>query len=207
MANIVHGGINDFDALIYGPKHPNVIAYLENQLVNYSPTLTGAAQDFFADSRRLYDEFNSAAAIRAATAAIKKVSHVIRMDVIQILSTVTELQNAQFQMQRWIMANPVVRKAYHNQQCDGYSGQYVDLQPGVVGEQHYDYRRVMDGVLQETPNTDSDWKITHYIDDLHEGDRKLTLPEKIDVLSTWDFIEAAMERKKEDPTNLEGGAL
>ena len=48
------------------------------------------------------------------------------------------------------MAQPDIRSLYHKGHCDGYSDTYVDMEPGLVGEQHYDYRRVMDGVVEET---------------------------------------------------------
>jgi hypothetical protein len=82
---------------------------------------------------------------------------------------------------------------------------YVDVEPGLVGEEHYDYRRVMDGVMQDTE--DGGWYAKIYVEDLKEGDRDLSHGEKVDILQTWSRLEYLMALNKEDPTSPEGGYL
>ena len=103
------------------------------------------------------------------------------------------------------MANPVVRQTYHEQKCDGYSDTYIDNQPSAIKETHYDYRRVMDGVVVDKDN--DGWSVKFYPDDLHDGDRELVHGEKVDILHSWDIIEMFMKAGDKDPTSQYGAAL
>ena len=78
-----------------------------------------------------------------------------------------------------------------------------------IGEEHYDYRKVMSGVLQ---TVEDDEEISHrfkfYIDDLEEGDRPLSSVEKLDVVNTWDWMSLMLNSDNEfDPTDPTGGRL
>lgn len=208
MVQVVFGGAQDFDALLYGERHPGTMQYLQNQVnsvMEMSRTLTDAGRQFFSTAQDLYDKFNSAEAMRLARAAVRRVGSIFQRDEIRSIWELGQLQNAPLTMQRWIMAEPTVRRMYHEQRCDGYSDTYVDNHPGQIGRDHYDYRRVMDGILVDSE--EHDWKATVYFDDLLEGDRELTLDEKIDILSTWDVVASMMKEGSEDPTSAFGNKL
>lgn len=208
MANIVYGDTMAFDALAYGEKHPGTLQYLHSQvaqLPQISQTLTDAGRAFMSNAQEIFDQYNSAEALRLARAAINKASSLFQSNTIRPMFVIAELQNAPLIMQRFIMAEPLTRQLFHEQRIDGFSGTYVDLQPGAVGEDHYDYRRVMDGVLVD--DDENDWKVTTYLDDLAEGDRDLTFDEKIDILSTWDWVRAYLKHGEDDPTSSSGGKL
>lgn len=207
MAQVFIGGDNEFNALVYGEKHPATIQYLQTQLYQPSVQLTAASQQFFADSQDLFERFNSAEALSLAQAAIRKVKGVFQPNSIRPLWELSELQNAPLVMQRWIMAQPDIRQAYHAQRLDGYADTYVDMHPGACGSAHYDWRRVNEGVLQPVDHPDYDWQHTEYFDDLVEGDRHLSLEEKVDILSTWDMVQAFYRQGKDDPTSPFGGKL
>jgi hypothetical protein len=108
-------------------------------------------------------------------------------------------------MQRWVMANPMVRELYHKQRCDGYSSTYTDVSPGDIKENHYDYRRTTDGVMLET--TEGDYVTKWYIEELLPSDRHLTNSEKIDIINTWTVVNNALMMKELDPTCNNGGML
>jgi hypothetical protein len=114
------------------------------------------------------------------------------------------MQQAPVVMQRWIMAEPTVRTLYHKQECDGFSDTYKDMSPGIVGEQHYDYRRVMDGVIQEDGDS---WCAKFYMDDLVEGDTPLIFRDKMDILSTWERVTMYIAAGDEDPTSTTADKL
>lgn len=112
------------------------------------------------------------------------------------------------------MANQKVREMYHNQQLDGYADTYLDLAPGQRGEDHYDYRRVMDGVVQDCKiinaegEEEDSWMMSFYFEgELAEGDRKLDVTEVSHILSTWDAMQAILAAGEADPTNPFGGSL
>lgn len=208
MVQVSYGGVADFNALMYGPKHPGTMQFLQNQvqqISDFSTTLTDAGRGFVANARRLYDELHSDEALRLARAAVRRIGNVFQRDEIKSIWELAQLQNAPLTMQRWIMAEPTVRELYHQQRCDGYSDTYVDMYPGEVKDAHYDYRRVMNGVVTE--DSDGASKFTIFLDELVEGDRELTFDEKIDILNTWDIVSSLIKEGSDDPTSPWGGKL
>lgn len=205
MVQVVYGSSDDFDSLVYGQNHPSTMQYLQNQFQNISQTLTDAGRNFFSNASELYNQFNGADALRAARAATRKVSSIFQRDEIRCIWDLGGLQHAPLTMQRWIMAEPTIRELYQEQRCEGYSGTYTDMHPKTIGENHYDYRRVMHGLMTDTE--EADWKISFFLDELVEGDRVLSLDEQIDITTTWAFVKARAEAGDRDPTSPADNAL
>lgn len=203
---VIVGGQAEFNGLVYGDKHPGTARFLQNQLnIGFSDTLSDVGRQMFSSVQSLYDKFNSDNVLRLAKAARRKVTGLFQQDVIKPLWTIEDIQQATLVMQRWVMAHPELRKMYHEQRCDGYSNTYIDMQPGAVGELHYDYRRVMDGFVQE--DDEGTFKITYYYDDVSEDDPELSLEDKIDVINTWDMISRYLKHTEDDPTSVYGDKL
>lgn len=205
--SVSFGDTNSFNAMLYTPKHSATLNFLENQvnrLTEYGSSLTEAGKSFFANTAQMFNTFNGAEALRLARAAVKRIDNVFQSNEIKYISELPDIQNASLNMQRWIMANPIVRELYNNQRCDGYSDTYADMSPGTIGESHYDYRRITEGLVREVVGEDgiTDDVTTFYFDDLHEGDRELNIDEQMDILNTWDIIESYIKNGKSDPTSL-----
>jgi len=198
-----------FRALVYGAeRHPGTINYLENSVssvANLSNTLTEAGQQFFANSREMLNSFTGSQAMQLARAALNKMNNLFSRTDIHFISELDKLQNAQPIMQRFIMAQPDVREIYHQQRCDGYSDTYVDMEPGGVGENHYDYRRVMNGIF--VADEEGNDKVSIYLDTLHEGDRELSHDEQTSILKTWEVVANLIKYGGEDPTSIWGDSL
>lgn len=199
------GAADAFDALVYGETHPGTVAFLANQVNNVASTLTDAGRAFMSKTKDMFEHFNGSAAMRFAREVMGTVKGVFQTQRIQTLWELLEMQSASLTMQRWLMANPVVRRHYHAQRCDGYSDTYVDMEPGCVAEDHYDYRRVMDG--QFVFDEDGDWKSTQYIEALKDGDRDLLHEEQVEILRSWDAMDLVMAICQDDPTSTVGGML
>jgi hypothetical protein len=205
MLNIVYGGADAFDAVLYGEKNPVNVEYFRSQVNNVSTTLTDIGKQFFANSNALFEQFHGSDAMRLAKAAVRTAKGLFTPNVVCSIFDIGGFQQAPLVMQRWIMANPVVRETYHKQACDGYSGTYVDMHPDDVGEKHYDYRRVMDNVVQD--DDEGGWFTKSYIEELIVGDRDLLIREKSDILSTWQIVEMFMKAGLEDPTSASNNSL
>lgn len=199
------GAADSWDAIVYGEPHPSTVSFLQQQVSQFSDTLTNAGRAFMEKSRQAFDFFNSSEAMRFARDAMQRVRGAFETPGIVNLWDLAQMQGASLTMQRWIMANPVVRKMYHEQRCDGYSDTYIDMAPCAIGKDHYDYRRVMDGYMQTTP--EGDWKIEHYLESLTEGDRDLMHEEKIDIMLTWSAMDLVLALSQDDPTSPVGGSL
>jgi hypothetical protein len=202
MATLIEGGQDFFDALAFGMPHQGTINFLNDHLATASTNLSQSAANYFATIGDAFArvDFNKTAHI--VRMAHRKVKSIWQNDDIRPLYALAELQHAQPQMQRWIMAEPTTRSLFHKQQIDGYSDTYVDMQPGKVGVQHYDYRRAMNGLVVETES--GGWTATTFMDQLLPNDRALTLGEQIDVQDTWNAMRERIKRKKEDPTSKYG---
>jgi hypothetical protein len=150
--------------------------------------------------REVFERYNGAEALRAAKAAIRSVQFCFQEDVIRPLYDIGAIQQAPLSMQRWIMASPDVREFYHQQRCEGYADTYIDMEPKSIGIDHSDYRKVMSGVIQECEEGDFDWKTVIYFEG-DDNDVRLSLSEKVDVLSVWSMIKSMMRPGNEDPTS------
>jgi len=198
---VSYGGDDEFRAFVYGQnKDPRTLNYLENQLSNISQTLTSAGMNFFADARSIYDRFNGSEAMRLARAAINKAGSVFQTNIIRAIWESSEFQNAPLCMQRYIIAEPSVRKLFNEQRIDGYSDTYVDMHPGTIGESHYDYRQVMNGIV--TIDEDGLELTRFFPDELLEGDRELDLSEKADILNSWKHVASLMKFGDRDATSV-----
>lgn len=205
MANIVEQGSALFEQLAYATPHPNTQQFLSQQVHNVSHVLTEAGARFFQGATALYERVSGSHAARLARAATRAVASIWQSDEIQAIVTVGRMQHAPLKMQRWIMAEPNTRKLYHQQRCDGYSGTYVDMHPQDIGEDHYDYRRVMDGIIQE--REDGSWFASCYLDDLLPEDVALELDQQVDILETWGAQVRMLRKGREDFTDKFGGDL
>lgn len=200
---VIEGDLNTWDALAYGEKNPVNLDYLRNQLSNIPQALNDFTNNFYSEARDLFEKYNGSAAQRLIKSVTRSVQSLFRVDTIHSMFELGEIQNANIVMQRWNMANPVVRELYHNQKCDGYSDTYVDMEPNAIKETHYDYRRVMDGVVVDS---DDDWVVKFYPDEIKTGDKELDHTDKMIILETWQIIEMFV-KAGDDPTSPYGSKL
>jgi len=207
--NVIDSGhVSSFDYLLFPDQNPINQIYIQNQLAQFNASLTDIGKKFLEASQNIYNTINDSNTIRMAKAALKMAKGLFHPNVIVPLETIEDLRAAQVIMQRYIMAEPMLRSYYHKQRCDGYSDTYIDVEPGRVGDDHYDYRRVMDGVVVDITDTDGnyEWSCKNYYEDLHTGDRELTSDEKVDVMNTWDVMKIFVDAGK-DPTCIFGGDI
>lgn len=199
MAEVMFGGPEVFHAAVYGRSNPTVYDFIGRQAEHVSNNISQAAQQFFESARGIYEQMDHSKALRRAKAASRRVQNLWQRDGIQPLTTMAALQQAGVDMQRWVMAEPSLRELYNGQQCEGFHSTYIDTFPGTVGEDHYDYRRVMDGIVQE--NKDFSWQATTYFEDPVPDDVELTLEDQHDIMTTWRFVQAAVTRGRDDPSS------
>lgn len=199
MPMIIEGGNDVFAELWGGSRSAADMNFFASSAQMATAMLSGANTRFAEMTSALIEKVQSSDAARVVKAALRAVGSMWDEDIIHELRTIGQIQHAGITMQRYIMANPMVRDLYHNQLCDGYSETYVDSSPGVIGEKHYDYRRVMNGIVVECE--ERGWYSETWLDDVHDNDRELELVEQIDILNTWERVEYHLKRKAEDPTS------
>lgn len=193
-----------FNAIAFPEQNPVNRLYIENQLNNFSNTLLDAGRQFLETSKDIYQQINDNEVVRSAKAALRMARGVYHSNTIQELYSLEELRSAQLTMQRYIMAEPNIRAAYHKQRCDGYSDTYIDVQPNHIKHDHYDYCRVMDGMVRDVVDDDSEdtWVVNTYAQDAVGNDTdELSFDEKTDIIYTWELAKMFMEAN-EDPTDI-----
>jgi uncharacterized cupin superfamily protein len=196
---IVYGGQAAFNALAFGSNPPEMRSFFEERLQSIGSGLSGYGEKFKTRATELFNRLHSDNAVQIAKAALNQVRGFFTPDTIVNLTTIEDLQIAQHQMRRMVMANPVVRSLYHRQRCDGYSDSYVDADPGKIGWDHYDYCRIMNGIVEVT---DESWKFTSVAQDLRPGDHELDFHDQFSVVAhTWPALESIMAQAAKDPTS------
>lgn len=211
MAMVIQGGSDTFNALLYGATpHVGTMSYLSGEmdkLQSFSGMLKDVGNAFVNRATDIYNRFNSSDAMRLARAAVNKVASIFQRDGIFELKTLGEIQNAPPTMQRYIMAEPTLRELFLKQRVDGYAETYLNVHGNNVGEYHYDYRRVMNGVVEIVRNDpEIDWRATTYLDELLDGDRELEFTEQIAIRRAWKEVREFLNRE-EDPTSVYGNKL
>lgn len=206
QANVINGNSLEFDALIYPTAHQNTLNYIQNSMAELPRKIVGgAAQQLVTMAQNAYAQLMSSETRMRVMNALSGTHNLRNENRIYSIKTIEECQQATLTMQRWIMAEPTVRQMYHDQLCDGYSDTYVDTEPNKIGEDHYDYRRVMTGVVDYDEKTD--YMTSFYMDHLKDGDRDLEPHEQLLILENWRVVQIAMSQMNDDPTSPFKGKL
>lgn len=197
---IVTGGDVAFSALLYPQQNQAAtMDYIVKQFENLPSTITDMGRRFIDEAYTIVNKINDSTAMAIARNALQKAGSFVYMEFIKPIFSPKEIQEAPMHMQRWLMAEPSIRKEYIKGRVAGFKDSYQDKDPGVVGEDHYDYRRVMDGVLYQDEKGDY-WIDTHF-EDLDEGDEELSHDEKFDILQTWEAARSLMKIYRSDLTD------
>jgi hypothetical protein len=147
--NVIEASPLAFDYLAFPNQSPNTLHYFQNQMQSFSNALTETGQRFMQGAKELYARIHDNTAIRIAKAAIRHAGGLYQPNVIIQIDDIEGMRSATPMMQNYIMAQPDLRDMYHRQLVNGYSDTYIDIDPKQSNDQHYYYRRVMDGVVQD----------------------------------------------------------
>lgn len=209
QVNVIRGSSPSlFNAMLFPETTVETKEWLSEQWNRDTSMLTDLGRQFMNTATDYWNKLYDPNIQRRVRAAARSVGGMFHPNMIIDLDTISAIQGAKPVMQRYIMAEPGLRKIFHRQLCDGYSDSYVDLEPGKVGMAHYDYRRVMNNIVVPMVHEDGTegWKVTHIVEDLREGDRELEPDEQFSILYAWEMAKMAMEAKI-DPSDIFNGSL
>lgn len=201
MAQIHYGTKEQFNALAFGEPHPSTVSMIDQMYQQFDPStaLTEQSQAFMQKAYDLYQDMMGSGAIRTAKAAVRNLSHGWMSDEVQELRTTAALQQAPSVMRRYLMVEPTTRQWYYQQRLEGYVDHYTDPYPETPTEDHYDYHRVMDGIVTE--QEDGSISFTEYLEEPLEGDRPLVAEEQFDIINTWNRLASQLFSGNDDPTS------
>lgn len=188
-----------FDAAVYGTPHQGTVDYVKEQFSRGWDNLTDVGRSFFEEKRALVEAATSHDAFRKTEALARKFRHMWDTDDIKQLNTLSELQQAKPTMQRWLMADPVARDLRNRNLIDGYSNTYDDWSPKDTGENHYDFRRVTDGIFIE--DEDGNGECVSYAESHVNDEDDLSFAQQGDINAGWNAQRELFKRRREDPTS------
>lgn len=202
--SFIVGSTDEFNALLYPDQHQSVRGYMQEHLSSFTNAVTDIGQNFVSRVKNLYERLNDSSIMERARAVVRAASGIMNYNVIYQINNLEDLRAASTVMQRWLMANPTVREVYLDQRCDGYSETYFNIHDKDIGEDHYDYRRVMHGSLVKENN---EYVFKHYYDSpITDDEKPLTVEEQFIIQDAWDIANLYFANKQ-DCTNPFGGDL
>ena len=181
--NIISGGSDAFLALS-APNYfmPNIDTSV------FRDKLTTAGQSIFDTHSKI---------VETTRASVNKVKNIINRlassgqhihpNMIYTINNVDAIHTANIAMQRWIMANPYLKKDFFRGETlfDGYEA----VGKGV-GEEDYDYRRVTNGIVM---SGDKGLHVTEHIEDIHHDSDLLSFEDQDTILATHEFIDSCLQ--------------
>lgn len=200
MANIIAGDHLTFDALC-GFTSPSESCYefMNASTERFRSRVQSAATGFFEKTRDLYRRVDRDELARRAKAALRQVNQFFRPNEISTLETIEELQHAPDVMLPYLMAQPLLRRMYLSQRCDGYSDRYENYHGNAVHHNHADYQAVMSGIWHEDP---TEGYVCHiYENAIVDENFTLSLRDTNHVRLTWEHLVHMIELGGDDPTS------
>lgn len=188
------------DHLMFPKVSNSVQTWLHNQMYAPIDNLVGIAATMYQHTKSAYEDINNAIRLSNIKAAIRSIEgqDLVDPNTIQNICNSNMLHTANPTTQRYIMAMPELRELYHKQRVDGYSATYHDSEPGCVGKDHYDYRRVTDGVIIETEDSST---LTHYFQEDLYDEGPIDAIDKAITASMWTLVFETI-RLGGDPTMI-----
>lgn len=186
------------DYVMYGDKSNVVSNYLQQQMQSMSKFVNPITDKLYNAMQASYNYVNDHLVKTGIMSSLRNTGVIAQDDYFSVLRTQQELMQANATMQRWIMAHPVIKQNYLDQNLDGYSDTYINVFGKGVGEDDHNYRIVMSGVVVDTPEYTG---YTMYHDEPYPGDKPLTYDEKMTVLSTWDHMQSILDNSNIDFTH------
>lgn len=207
MAIAVYADDQVFRALAYGAPRSEDRDYLRDHIESAATRLGRTATAFVERARERFDSFDLRALDRKLDAIKRKVRHAFDDDNIRPMTRIGQFQQAGINQQRWLMANTKARRLVQQDRMFGWRGSYRDMEPGKIGDQHRDYRCVVNGIARNDEHGNRyfeqhfDVYDADYREELKFGDQTMIMD------CMWANLEAIIAEGKDDPSDPDNGSL
>lgn len=197
-------GVDLMDIAAGGFLDAQTTNWLQHRTQNLMQTASASTANWLNKARTFYTTISESDAMQALRNLTAKVDTSWMGNNIHFCNSLEQIQTANPIMQRYIMAEPRLRDMYLNQSVEGYADSYVNYHGDAIGVNHFDYRRVMDGMAIVT-DTHLEWN--DFYENLPEEEKEFTLFEKVDIIRTWNLVNQALDAHEMDPTSPVGNLL
>lgn len=205
MQIIYADDIQTVNEVMYGSRSDILLNDLRSNLSNYDQSiLTDLGRRYEVSVKENFEAVSGWRIVNATRKAVAGVQGFDAPDVITPMYTDEAFLKTPVLMQRFIMADPVIRELYHKKRIDGWSDTYVDNYPKVIGPDHLDYRIVKHGIVERTvtPENVTQYAVTEFKHSIGEREVKLSASNQLDLCRTTMFVRSKMSRGKNDLTSL-----
>lgn len=191
---ITGGGPLAVHQMSYGNTSQATVDFLQNQLqaIQATPYLASYAEV----AKAQFEALNGDEARRLADGIMRSADSMYGDNVVRSLTSITELQTASLEMQRWLMTSELLRQMASANQINGWRETYVDRDPGLSGIYQADYRILHQGVARNV--RDGDWMIKQFYEEQGDGEARLTLLQKQFIAQSISFAEYYTRKHEDD---------
>lgn len=197
-------GVDLMDIAAGGFLDSSTTSWIQDRTQALMNTVSATTANWFNQAKTFYQTITETDALSALRNLTAKVDQSWKGNNIHLCHNLTQLQSANPVQQRYLMAEPNLRQLYLNQSCEGYAGSYNNYHGDAIGVNHYDYRRVTDGML--LVNDDHiEWN--DFYEAIPDNDKELELYEKADMIRNWNLVNIALDAHEMDPTSPIGNLL
>lgn len=211
MAQIIRGGRDAYRALrgrsdAFNPLSEEILA--RGRMLRESISDDNVAlKNFYAESEATFKAFEEIDYAGIRKALLRQVDNIDNDDRVRQLWTTEEFQSASGMERQLLMVNPMIRRLAQQQRIEGYADCYTDPFASFKTEDHPDYQRVMNGIVEE--DEDGIMTSTTYLfDDCGHDLPELDITDQVITLSNWSMAEKfAKELNGADPTSPTGATL
>lgn len=170
---------------LFGSIGEDTRVALANTVTNYVDQTLAFIPDFTQNVLDRYNKIRNSQVVQHITNLKDRITSIWQPESIRFLSSITQIQQAPKVMQPYVMAYPPLRELYQQGSLSGYDKTYVDAYPNCVGNTHYPYRRVMDGIVHSTEEFTGHVQYHEFVPE----EDLMSLIHKTSVLATWDIVE------------------
>lgn len=197
-------GADLIDIVAGGHLADTAVNWINQRTTSLRPMLSTTANNFFEQARNVHQMISTSDAVQALRNLTFKKDSIYESNQIHRINTIEGLQTANPINQRWLMAFPELRERYLTNTLEGYGESYNNVFGDVIGSEHYDYRRVMNGVMTPVVPTET---IHNYYEPLPDGEIELTIHQKADIINNWNLASNYLDANEMDPTSPLGNLL
>lgn len=206
MITVIDGDTNTFRALAYSQPDTLTIDWCRQRHEERIQTLDPFVQTAWQQSANsVFGNIDYQAIANLSKALSNQMDGMWLYDEIRPLTTLEQIQNPPPIMVKWVMANPTLRDSYHRQEIAGYDEWYVDPEPGKTGEDHYYYRRAVNGLFIEDPS--GEMEAVEWFEHINDPTDVLDMVDQCVIQSVWATALKFIRERGSDPTSMYNAQL
>lgn len=186
--------------------------FLDNSTMNWMhdrtqalmSTVSATTASWFNKAKTFYHTITETDANQALRNLTAKSDLSWKGNNVYLCRNIQDIQASNPVQQRYLMAEPNLRQRFFDQSCEGFAATYNNVHGNAIGVNHYDYRRVTDGMLM-VKDDHIEWN--DFYEAIPDNDKELEMYEKADMIRNWNLVNIALDANEMDPSSPIGNLL